>query len=95
MAARAGLTMSSSSAMRTAPSTSQRPTSALVGQKELFHSVSDASDKGDADILGCDTEGQDFPPGWVCVEQKDEEQEQSPHPLSPAHYMGCSLGLLF
>ncbi len=66
----------------TAPSTTQHPTSTLVEQGELDIPMSDASDGGEVDILGVDSEGEDLPLGQVCLETKQvEEDQEQPPPL--------------
>ncbi len=54
----------------TDPSSTQHPTSTLVEQRELDIPMSDASDGGEVDILGVDSEDEDLPLGQVCVGAK-------------------------
>lgn len=79
-----GLARASPVATRTAASTTQHITSTLVGQEQLdlVRPMLDASDVGETDILGSDSEREDLALAPVCVEarQVEEEQEQ-PHSL--------------
>ncbi len=71
--------MPSSAASGTAPSTRQHhPPPVRQEELDLVYPMSDASDEGENDILESGSEGEDLPPGQVCVEGKKEKQEQPP-----------------